>query len=33
MSGGRVVFDGAAGGPHDAILSEIYGGEDWLDAP
>jgi len=30
MSGGRVVFDGAPDRLSDAVLKEIYGGEDWL---
>jgi phosphonate transport system ATP-binding protein len=30
MSGGRVVFDGAPAGLSDAMLKQIYGGEDWL---
>jgi phosphonate transport system ATP-binding protein len=30
MSGGRVVFDGARAGLSDAMLKQIYGGEDWL---
>jgi phosphonate transport system ATP-binding protein len=30
MSGGRVVFDGPPAALSDAILKQIYGGEDWL---
>jgi phosphonate transport system ATP-binding protein len=30
MEGGRIVFDGAPGALSDAILKQIYGGEDWL---
>jgi phosphonate transport system ATP-binding protein len=30
MSGGRIVFDGAPQALSDAILKQIYGGEDWL---
>ena len=30
MSEGRVVFDGAAADLSDAMLKQIYGGEDWL---
>lgn len=30
MSGGRVVFDGAAAGLTDEVLTQIYGGEGWL---
>jgi len=30
MSGGRVVYDGPPAGLGDAILKQIYGGEDWL---
>jgi len=30
MSGGRIVFDGAPHRLSDAILRQIYGGEDWL---
>jgi phosphonate transport system ATP-binding protein len=30
MSGGRIVFDGAPADLHDAMLTQIYGGEDWL---
>ena len=30
MSGGRIVFDGPPSGLHDAMLTQIYGGEDWL---
>ena len=30
MSGGRIVFDGVPGTLSDAILKQIYGGEDWL---
>lgn len=30
MSGGRVVFDGPAGGLTDEVLKQIYGGEGWL---
>jgi phosphonate transport system ATP-binding protein len=30
MAGGRVVYDGGAGGLTDAVLQSIYGGEDWL---
>src|SRR4029077_7086362 len=29
MTGGRVVFDGSPGDLSDALLNEIYGGEDW----
>ena len=31
MTGGRVVYDGAAGGLTDEHLKQIYGGEDWLE--
>ena len=30
LSGGEVVYDGAAAGLDDAILRRIYGGQDWL---
>jgi phosphonate transport system ATP-binding protein len=30
MAGGRIVFDGPPGALSDAILKQIYGGEDWL---
>lgn len=30
MSAGRVVFDDAPGALTDAVLQQIYGGEDWL---
>ena len=30
MSGGRIVFDGAPADLHDTMLTQIYGGEDWL---
>jgi len=30
MSGGRIVFDGPPAELHDAMLTQIYGGEDWL---
>ncbi len=31
MSGGRIIFDGSPGTLSDAILKQIYGGEDWLE--
>jgi phosphonate transport system ATP-binding protein len=30
MAGGKVVYDGDAPGLGDAVLKQIYGGEDWL---
>ncbi len=30
MSGGRIVYDGPAGGLTDDVLKTIYGGESWL---
>ena len=30
MSGGRIIFDGSPGTLSDAMLKQIYGGEDWL---
>jgi len=30
MAGGRVVFDGPPGALSDAVLKQIYGGENWL---
>jgi phosphonate transport system ATP-binding protein len=30
MSGGKVVYDGPPEGLTDAMLKQIYGGEDWL---
>jgi phosphonate transport system ATP-binding protein len=30
MSGGSVVYDGAASGLDDGMLKTIYGGEDWI---
>ena len=30
MAGGRIVFDGPPSTLSDAILKQIYGGEDWL---
>jgi phosphonate transport system ATP-binding protein len=32
MSGGHVVYDGAPDGLTDAILQQIYGGQNWLHA-
>src|SRR6266403_740862 len=31
MSGGRIIFDGSPGTLSDAMLKQIYGGEDWLE--
>jgi phosphonate transport system ATP-binding protein len=31
MSGGRIVFDGPPTAMSDAVLKQIYGGEEWLE--